>query len=55
MGALRLVIVLVAAAAAALGLALVVRHMTAAKPAVALAATRAERPMVRVLVARRDL
>jgi pilus assembly protein CpaB len=55
MGALRLVIVLVAAAAAALGLALVVRHMTAAKPAVAMAATRPERPMERVLVAKHDL
>jgi pilus assembly protein CpaB len=55
MGALRLVIVLVAAAAAALGLALVVRHMTAAKPAAAMAVARPERPMVRILVAKHDL
>lgn len=55
MGALRLVIVLVVAAAAALGLALVVRHMTASRTAVAMAATRPERPLVRVLVAKRDL
>ena len=55
MGAMRLVIVLFAAAAAALGLALVVRHMTAAKPAVAMAAVRPDRPMVRVLVAKHDL
>jgi pilus assembly protein CpaB len=55
MGALRLVIVLVTAAVAAITLALVVRHMTASKPSVAQAATRPERPLVRVLVAKRDL
>ena len=54
MGALRLVIVLVTAAAAALGLALVVRHMTAARPSTAMAAT-PPRPQVRVLVAKHDL
>ena len=54
MGALRLVIVLVTAAAAALGLALVVRHMTATRPSTAMAAT-PPRPQVRVLVAKRDL
>lgn len=55
MGALRLVIVLVVAAVSALGLALVVRHMTARGPSTAMAATPAPRPAVRVLVAKRDL
>jgi pilus assembly protein CpaB len=55
MGALRLVIVLVVAAASALGLALVVRQMTASRAAVAMAATPKERAAVRVLVAKRDL
>jgi pilus assembly protein CpaB len=55
MGALRLVIVLVVAALSAVGLALVVRHMTARSPSVAQAATPAPRPSVRVLVAKRDL
>jgi len=55
MGALRLVIVLVVAAASAVGLAVAVRHMTASRPSVAAAATPAPRPMVRVLVAKRDL
>jgi pilus assembly protein CpaB len=55
MGALRLVIVLLTAAVAAIALALVVRHMTASKPATAQAATRPEPPAVRVLVAKRDL
>ena len=55
MGALRLVIVLVVAAFSAVGLALVVRHMTARAPSTAMAATPAPRPSVRVLVAKRDL
>jgi pilus assembly protein CpaB len=54
MGAFRLVIVLAVAALSALGLALVVRHMTA-RPAAAMAATPAPRPAVRVLVAKHDL
>lgn len=54
MGALRLVIVLVVATVSAVGLAFVVRHMTARAPAVAMAATPV-RPSVRVLVAKRDL
>lgn len=55
MGAIRLVIVLVVAALSAVGLALVVRHMTALRPSSAQAATLAPRPTVRVLVAKRDL
>lgn len=55
MGALRLVIVLVIAAASAVGLALVVRHMTASRPAAAMAATPPPRPSVRVMVAKRDM
>lgn len=54
MGAIRLVIVLVVAALSAVGLALVVRHMTARNPSTAQAATPAH-PAVRVLVAKRDL
>ncbi len=55
MGALRLVIVLVIAALAAVGLALAVRHMTARAPVQAVAATPPPQPLVRVLVAKRDL
>lgn len=58
MGAARLAIVLVIAAIAAVALALLVRSMTAAhKPAPVAAAPPpvVERPMTRVLVARRDL
>ncbi len=57
MGAARLAIVLVIAALAALALALLVRSMTASKPAPVAAAPPpvVERPMTRVLVARRDL
>ena len=55
MGAIRLVIVLVVAALSAVGLALVVRHMTAHGPSTAQAATLQPRPSVRVLVAKRDL
>lgn len=55
MGALRLVIVLVVAAFSAVGLAFVVRHMTAHAPSRAMAATPAPRPSVRVMVAKRDL
>jgi pilus assembly protein CpaB len=55
MGAIRLVIVLVVAAAAAIVLALVVRHMTASRPAVAMAATLPARPSVHVLVAKHDM
>ena len=57
MGAARLVIVLAVAAIAALALALLVRSMTAAHkppPAVVVAAP-VEKPMTRVLVARKDL
>lgn len=54
MGAVRLVIVLAVAALSAVGLALVVRHMTAHAPSTAMAAT-PQRPAVRVLVAKRDL
>jgi pilus assembly protein CpaB len=52
---MRLVIVLIVAALSALGLALVVRHMTASKPSTAMAATPAPRPSVRVLVAKHDI
>ena len=55
MGAIRLVIVLLVAAAAAIGLALTVRHMTASRPAAALAATPPAKPAVRVLVAKHDM
>ena len=55
MGAIRLVIVLIVAALSAVGLALVVRHMTAHGPSTAQAATPALHPTVRVLVAKRDL
>jgi pilus assembly protein CpaB len=55
MGALRLVIVLLVATVSAIGLAFVVRHMTARPAAVAQAAVPPPRPTVRVLVAKRDL
>jgi pilus assembly protein CpaB len=54
MGAIRLVIVLLVAGIAAIGLALVVRTMTAARPVKVVAAAPA-RPMVRILVAKRDM
>jgi pilus assembly protein CpaB len=55
MGAIRLVIVLVVAGLAAVTLALVVRHMTASQPSVAMAAPAPAHPAIRVLVAKHDM